>query len=276
MAEPLTLTEGPTVTAYVLHGNPYILQEYRDGEAGLRPSFLKLLDLIDMDDPTWPATAAVLREMAEAGVEINEAAVSIAAKLGAHRLAGLDEVKVHGREAPYDGWTAGGPFKSIVYYIRRGPVVKIGTTAGAISRFTDLMPDEILAFEPGGNKEETFRHHQFAHLRCHGEHFRPEPELMEHIHRVREQYGDPPVDWPTVAILAKDTNIRMALAPLKSEEMITAEEAHDRLGIPVALLQRWLQRRKLSPASYTQHGEELFYAEHVTALRDDPREATRW
>jgi hypothetical protein len=57
------------------------------GDTGLRPSHQALLRLIDMTDPSWPSVAAVLREMADAGVEIDEAAVKTAAKLGAHRFA---------------------------------------------------------------------------------------------------------------------------------------------------------------------------------------------
>ena len=189
------------MTSYV-YGNPFILQQFRDADAGPRPSFLELLDLIDMDDPTWPATAAVLREMAEAGVEIDKAALAIASKLGAHRLANLDEVKIHDGEIPRDPWGQAA-IGSIVYYIRRGPVIKIGWTGGAWARFLDLLPDEILAFEPGGVKEETYRHRQFAHLRCRNEYFQPAPELMEHIRLTREAHGDPHPDWPTIAIMTK-------------------------------------------------------------------------
>jgi len=185
------------VKSYV-YGDPYIPQEFRDAETGLRPSMQELLDLIDMDDPTWPATAAVLREMAEAGVEIDKAALAIASKLGAHRLANLDEVKI----SPRDPWRMVA-IGSIVYYIRRGPVIKIGWSGAPGARFLDLLPDEILAFEPGGVKEETFRHRQFAHLRCRNEYFRPAPELMEHIRLTREAHGDPHPDWPTIAVMAK-------------------------------------------------------------------------
>lgn len=92
---------------------------------------------------------------------------------------------------------------SIVYYIRRGQAIKIGSTTNPMTRFTVLMPDEILAFEPGATTEERKRHRQFQHLRCFGEHFKPDPELLEHALDLRRIHGDPDPAWPTVAILER-------------------------------------------------------------------------
>lgn len=245
-----------------LYGDPFTPQEARDSDSGMRPSFGELLAAIDMTDPVWPATAAVLREMADAGVEIDQAAIRIAAKLGAHRFAMLAHAKPPGR----DDWKPTALSGSIVYYVRRGPVIKIGTTTGAVSRFTDLMPDEILAFEPGTAKEETLRHRQFAHLRCRGEHFRPAPELLEHIRCIREMHGDPDPDWPTVASLGKDRDIREDLPPLKSHEMVTADEAHEQLGIKRGWLRHWIWTGRVTPAGYGDTGQELYYAEHLLEL----------
>lgn len=176
-----------------LYGDPLTPQESRDADSGLRPSFQALLGLLDTSDPAWPTTAAALREMADAGVEIDAIAVQIATKLGAHRLQNTSAAPLPSWPRMQDG--------SIVYYIRRGPVIKIGTTAYAPGRFEDLLPDEILAFEPGDVKVETRRHRQFAHLRRRGEHFLPEPELLEHIRLIREKHGDPDPEWPTINIL---------------------------------------------------------------------------
>lgn len=90
---------------------------------------------------------------------------------------------------------------AIVYYIRRGEVIKIGTTTTPWQRFATLRPDEILAFEPGTVIEERMRHQQFRHLRCAGEHFRAEPELLEHIAQVRQIHGGPDPSWPTGATI---------------------------------------------------------------------------
>jgi len=178
-----------------LYGDSLTLQEFRDAGIGARPSYQVLLDKIDTSDPAWPMTASILREMADAGIEIDETVIRIAGQLGAHRLE-----KTATRPLPRDRGLYV-PSGSIVYYIRRGPVIKIGTTHCAEGRFADLLPDEILAFEPGTVKEETRRHRQFAHLRCQGEHFLPEPELLEHIRLVREKHGEPNPNWPTVASL---------------------------------------------------------------------------
>jgi hypothetical protein len=244
-----------------VHGDSLTLQEFRDGSTGLRPSHQKLLSLIDTSCPAWPAVVAALREMADAGIEIDGAAVRIAEKLGGYRFAMLARAKPPGR----DDWKPPTLSGSIVYYIRRGPVIKIGTTTEASVRLGDLMPDEILAFEPGGLNEETLRHHQFAHLRCRGEHFRPEPELLEHIRRVRELHGDPDPDWPTVASLARSPDIREDVPPLKSGETITAEQASER-GVSERRLRNWAYGGRITPAGYSDDGQELYYAEHLAAL----------
>jgi hypothetical protein len=248
------------MTAYI-YGDPFTPVELRDTESGLRPSFGELLKVIDLSDPAWPATASVLREMVAAGVEIDQRAVRIAAQLGAQRFAALYNAKPAGREDLKFFVPSG----SIVYYIRRGPVIKIGTTAEAASRFTDLMPDEILAFEPGGYAEENLRHAQFAHLRCRGEHFRPEPELLEHVRLTRELHGDPDPDWPTVAGLARSPDIREVMPPLKSDEMITAEEALERGATP-RFLRTSIAAGRVTPAGYTDDGEALYYTEHLAAI----------
>jgi len=180
-----------------IYGNPYAPSEFRETDSGLRPSYLELLENIDMDDPAWPSIASALREMAEAGVEINEAVITIAEKVGAHRVAERDARTPASRRFAYEiaPLASAG---SIVYYVRRGDLIKIGTTADPVTRFAAILPDEILAYEPGSGSEETYRHRQFFHLRCRGEYFTPAPELLEHARRLRQMYGDPDSSWPTV------------------------------------------------------------------------------
>lgn len=78
-----------------------------------------------------------------------------------------------------------------VYYIRIGDVIKIGTTGDFRGRMASLVPDEVLAVEPGDMTVERERQRQFVHLRVKGERFRPEPDLLAHIQQVRELHGDP-------------------------------------------------------------------------------------
>jgi hypothetical protein len=58
-----------------------------------------------------------------------------------------------------------------------------------------LRPDELLAVEPGNIPLETGRHHQFEAFRVpHGEGrewYAPEPELLDHIARMRMIYEAP-------------------------------------------------------------------------------------
>lgn len=84
---------------------------------------------------------------------------------------------------------------AVVYYLgdpstRR---VKIGTTTRLRQRFLSLAPTHkkivLLATEPGGHALERSRHKQFASLRAHGEWFRKEPILMEHVGAVRLDHG---------------------------------------------------------------------------------------
>ena len=246
-----------------LHGDSLALQEVRDGDSGLRPSHQALLRLIDMTDPSWPHAAAVLREMAEAGVEIDETALAIAAKIGSHRFAGRPPMRRR-RQPDHHQATLTGTSDSIVYYIRRGDLIKIGTTADPMMRFGELMPNKILAFEPGDVEQENLRHRQFDHLRCRGEHFRRAPELMEHIRQIRRLHGDPDPSWPSAATAPARLT---GLPPLVSHELVTAAEARKRFGIDAATVSRWVSRGLITPAERGEHGCRLFYAEHLVALR---------
>jgi hypothetical protein len=248
--------------AHLAHG---LVSGSDDDDSGLRPSHQALLRLIDTTDPAWPSITAVLREMADAGVEIGEAAYEIAAKLGAHRFAIAAAQKRPGRRH-YQA-TLTGTSDSIVYYIRRGDLIKIGTTADPVMRFGDLMPDEILAFEPGDAEQETLRHRQFDHLRCHGEHFRSAPELLEHIRQIRHLHGDPDPSWPS-AIAPRKNRERLPLPPLNSHETVTASEACKRLGLKVDAVWRWVYRGLISPVGKNDQGHYIFYAEHLTVVRD--------
>jgi hypothetical protein len=83
--------------------------------------------------------------------------------------------------------------QSVVYYVRVGELIKIGTTVNMKARMVGVMPDEILATEPGEYGLEKMRHQQFAALRVRGERFRPAPELLSHIEMIREHYGEPQI-----------------------------------------------------------------------------------
>lgn len=58
------------------------------------------------------------------------------------------------------------PRVDVVYYLRLGELVKIGTTANPRQRFGALPHDEVLAFERGNRRLEQARHAQFAAARA--------------------------------------------------------------------------------------------------------------
>lgn len=82
--------------------------------------------------------------------------------------------------------------RGVVYYIRRGDFIKIGTTTKFEARMRELRPDEILATEPGSYFLEAERHQLFKSQRVgQGEYFHPCPGLTAHMLRLREEHGIP-------------------------------------------------------------------------------------
>lgn len=79
---------------------------------------------------------------------------------------------------------------SVVYYVRLGNHVKIGTTrnlpARLASLYVDHDPELLLAVEPGDAHVETQRHVQFAAERAYRnrELFNPSRRLLAHIEQL--------------------------------------------------------------------------------------------
>lgn len=72
----------------------------------------------------------------------------------------------------------------VVYYLRFGDRIKIGTTIGLPARLDDVPHDMLLATEPGGREIERQRHDQLAALRITREWFRPDTPLLHHIAQI--------------------------------------------------------------------------------------------
>jgi hypothetical protein len=72
---------------------------------------------------------------------------------------------------------------SWVYYIRMGDEIKIGVSVDPLKRAQSLSlnASHILAVEPGTQMLERKRHDQFRDLHLHGEWFRAEGALLDHI-----------------------------------------------------------------------------------------------
>ncbi|MER5843186.1 hypothetical protein ABT099_23400 [Streptomyces prasinus] len=151
-------------------------------------------DKVDRDDPARTHILIQLHYMEQAGVEIDVNAVDIATKMGRARYQrAIEQRPVEDGDVP--AWQKSsreaGDRPTVVYYIRIGRLVKIGTTMDPATRFTDLRPNEILAHEPGGEILEHQRHAQFKALRARGEYFHPGKPLQDHILRLRAERGMP-------------------------------------------------------------------------------------
>jgi len=86
----------------------------------------------------------------------------------------------------------------VVYYIRFGDRVKIGTTANPRSRLSHLVHDELLAFERGNRLVEQHRHQQFAaHRMLRTEWFDLHDDIRTQVDTLRAGINDP---WSQYAL----------------------------------------------------------------------------
>jgi hypothetical protein len=255
------------VAVYGPSHSPFTPEAVRDaGSTGLRRSVQRIINLIDTTEPAWPSIAATLREFTEAGIEIDEQSAPMAIKLGRQRWA---EIAPEGTAVAQACLAAAAA--SIAYYVSRGPLIKIGTTTDPATRFRDLMPDEILAVEPGGRAIEAMRHEQFLHLHASGEHFRDEPELRDHVAAIRRQYGEPDPAWPTTKTASSTRKRPWRLTAPASNDTLTGAQAEAQLGIKEVTIRGWVRRRKIQVAGWDDEGRHLFNREHLIAVRD-----SRW
>ncbi|RIJ52219.1 GIY-YIG nuclease family protein [Clavibacter lycopersici] len=89
------------------------------------------------------------------------------------------------------------PRVEVVYYIRFGDRMKIGTSANPRQRLGTLRHDELLAFERGGREVERARHVQFARQRFdRTEWFDLDARLREHVVALAAGQPDP---WELLA-----------------------------------------------------------------------------
>lgn len=80
---------------------------------------------------------------------------------------------------------------AVVYYIKHGDRIKIGTSQNWKHRITELPHDELLALEPGDRTKEQQRHREFADTRVRRtEWFTVSDDLVEHIASVRSDHPD--------------------------------------------------------------------------------------
>lgn len=76
----------------------------------------------------------------------------------------------------------------VVYYMRQGDLVKIGTTTDIGSRSASIGAQGVMAIEPGDSAVEHRRHGEFAPERSHLEFFRLSAALAAHVVQVRARF----------------------------------------------------------------------------------------
>lgn len=88
------------------------------------------------------------------------------------------------------------PHAPCVYYMQVGNRVKIGFTTNLRTRMDAIMPEALLAVEPGDRAVEQARHRQFRDLRVaqNREWFRMADSLLQHIREVHARGHEVPLD----------------------------------------------------------------------------------
>ena len=114
------------------------------------------------------------------------------------------------------------PHEPVVYYARRGSLVKIGTTTALRPRLLDLRIEELLAVEPGYYDLEKQRQAQFAAFQIvikrqgkPNEWYVPAKPLLEFTRALREIHGLPDLSrWETRQLAPEERAILALLPPL--------------------------------------------------------------
>jgi len=234
-----------------------------DTAVGISPQVAKLIGLIDPEDPALTLIATALMEMRDAGIDLTPEVVEHGIKLGRLRWAQANERPT---AAPARPTASASVDDGIVYYVRRGPLIKIGTTADPRRRFSEPLPDAILAYEPGGRDLESCRHKQFRHIRTGREHFLPKPDLLAHIDEVLAAHGQPDPSWPTSSNLSSRAIGPEMIPPARSPELVTATEGADRTGMKRNTVRVWAHRQRMRPVGKNAQGRELFFLDDVRFL----------
>ncbi len=82
---------------------------------------------------------------------------------------------------------------SVVYYLRFGDRIKIGTSRNLPARLDVVPHDAVLATEPGDHRLERRRHKEFAADRLYREWFAASERLVAHCAMLRQHHGEPTV-----------------------------------------------------------------------------------
>lgn len=157
--------------------------------------------------------------------------------------------------------------QAVVYYIARGDLIKIGFTTNMKERMGSLMPDAVLATEPGTRSLEKKRHRQFAHARgpIGREYFTRHPALLLYIETVLAEHGEPAnIGYPKY-----DT------WHIGGRMLVPVKEASKLFDVSVRALYEWIRDERLTvvrPAG-RKRGALLnaYEVEELAGLRKDGR-----
>jgi len=253
-----------------LYPDPFLPEDLQLQIDGVRPSVARILDMIDKDDPALARVASVINDMIAAGVELDSGSLEIAIKLG-H---GPAQKRKPERPAEV---TQGIPMwgeaqkQSIVYYIGRGELIKIGTTTRPEQRFATLVPDEILAFEPGDRRIEAARHQQFEDYRQGtGEYFRRAMRLLRHVKKIRAIHGDPDRRWTTVKTVGRRRRQAHAKTTERPEsiEIGSGADVARALGVSPGTVRAWASRGHLKPIVGSKPNRPLYFVDDARELAE--------
>ncbi|MFG3476458.1 GIY-YIG nuclease family protein [Streptomyces sp. NPDC047980] len=166
-------------------------------------------------DPVFPHFTEIVADWTQAGIEMTDELMAAALKLATSQVQRAKErraIEARNEERrakvvanPPPPGTYGDAPGGVVYYVRRDQYVKIGTTVRLQERMRNLMPDQVLAIEPGSYTLERQLHTRFAHLRVSQsyEYFRMGADLRAHIALVVEKVGPPPTGLTVTDFLKK-------------------------------------------------------------------------
>lgn len=178
--------------------------------------------LVDPQDPYYYDISLHLEMQRRAGIEIDKAVADNAVKFihwkkeqvktGEEKRKAFERAQSMQAAQEAEAWKARREAArhwrespGIVYYILRGTLIKIGTTTRPRRRFDSLMPDAVLAIEPGNKELERLRHTQFGPLRDRDvgrEYFTPGPALLDLIRQLREEQGVPHI--PHASLVSRE------------------------------------------------------------------------
>jgi hypothetical protein len=245
-------------------------------EISTSPAFRHIIDFLlkakafdlDVTDP------AVIRKAVAAGEAAYAAATAL--EYVALKVSFRSRISIYADHHP------------IVYYVRVGEMVKIGTTVNLARRMPEVGASGALAVEPGDANRESERHRQFAELR------RPKTELFSldhglagHIAEIRAKFAHE-VGWsteqwverqktPNTARIGRivpdvpDSGPRVAAA----NGLVTASEIARIVGVTPQAIYGWRRHGRLVSVSTDLRGKPLFRLTDALRVRKSHHRESR-